>query len=311
MRRSGRVKWSELRVGIVLLFAFAVLLWASFTGSGFTVFSRTERLQAYFPDVNGLVRGAPVRMAGLEVGHVEGVHFVQKDGRPMVYVTFGVKRDGFAMINTDAKVAVGTMGLMGDKFLEVRLGKPGFPPVAPGAELAIIRSTDLTNAFAGAPDLVDQASTALTRLSELLDRINRGEGFLGAMLTNSSTSANMDSVVIAARKLLVELNTSQKELVETLRETSRKLNAFADAAQSEKGSLGRLLSDTTLYANLSSLSARADRLFERLNEGKGTAGKLVTEDAMYEDVRALLAEVKGLIADIKVNPKKYFTVSVF
>jgi hypothetical protein len=32
---------------------------------------------------------------------------------------------------------------------------------------------------------------------------------------------------------------------------------------------------------------------------------------MYEDVRALVAEVKGLIADIKANPKKYFKVSVF
>ena len=311
MRRSGRVKWSELRVGMVLLFAFAVLLWASFTGTGFTVFERTEQLLAYFAEVNGLVPGAPVRMAGLEVGYVGDVFFVQKDGRPMVRVMFRVRRSNFVMISTDAMVAVGTMGLMGDKYLDVRLGRPGFPPVTPGAEITVARATDLTNAFAGAPDLVDRASEALGRLSELLDRVNRGEGFLGQLVTSSSASADLDSIVVAARELLTQVNTSQKELAATLQETSQKLSALADAAQSDHGSLGRLINDTALYVNLTSLTEHADRLFRRLEDGQGAAGKLLTEDKMYDEVRALLAEVQSLISDIKANPKKYFKVSVF
>jgi phospholipid/cholesterol/gamma-HCH transport system substrate-binding protein len=311
MRRSGHIKWSELRVGMVLLFGFAVLLWASFTGTGFSVISRTDPLAAYFPEVNGLVTGAPVWMAGLEVGYVDDVAFMEKDGRPMVHVGFRVRRKVFPMITTDARVAVGTMGLMGDKYLDIRLGDPHASAVVPGAELSVVRSADLTTAFTGVPELMDQAADAVARLSGILERVDRGEGFLGRMTMNTQSSANIDSLVVSAQKLFVELNTSQEQLTATLQETSRRLQALADAVESKEGSLGRLLKDTTLYTNLSSLSARAERLFRRLDEGEGAAGKLVTNDEMYEDVRTLLSDLQALIADVKANPKKYFKLSLF
>jgi len=311
MKRSGRVKWSELRVGIVLLFAFALLLWAAFTGSGFTVFTRTNSLVAYFPEVNGLMAGAPVWMAGLEVGHIDGITFVEKDGRIMVRVDFRVRRRFFPMINTDATVSVSTMGLMGDKYLDIRLGRSGAPPIAPGAQLDIVRSTDLTHAFSGAPDMVERVRDAVAQLSAILERINRGEGFLGRLTVESESSANLDSLVISAREFLADINASQKKLTKSLQETSRKLNALADAVEHGDGSLARLVKDTALYVNISSLTARAEKLLRRLEEGEGAVGKLMADDAMYDDVRVLLADLEALIADIKKNPKKYFKFSLF
>lgn len=311
MIRSSRVKWSELRVGMVLLFAFALLLWASFTGSGFTVFSKTESLVAFFPGVNGLVTGAPVWMAGLEVGHVTTVGFVERDGRPLVRVAFKVKRDAFAMITTDTKVAVGTMGLMGDKFLDIQPGRPGAPAVAPGAELGIIRSADLTSAFSGTPELMEQSSRAVRELSAVLERINRGEGFLGGLTMESPTSAAVDSLIFSAHALLADLNTSQKELTAVLSETSNKLNHLTEAIEKGDGTLGRLVHDSSLYVSLSGMSSRAERLFAKMEQGEGTAGRLMTDEAIYDDVRVLLGEVQALIDDIKQHPRKYFKVSLF
>ncbi|MCP4712945.1 MAG: MCE family protein [Planctomycetes bacterium] len=173
MKRSGREKWSELRVGMVILFAFALLLWASFTGSGFTVFSKTESLIAYFPSVNGLIKGAPVWMSGIEVGHVTAVGFVEQDGRPMVRVDFKVKREPFMLVTTDSRVSVGTMGLMGDRYLDVQIGSPGAPPATPGDVLGIVQSADLTTAFSGTPELMDNVSAAVGQLTAILDRIRK------------------------------------------------------------------------------------------------------------------------------------------
>ncbi len=311
MKRSGRVKWGELRVGIVILFAFALLLWASFTGSGFTVFSKTESLTAYFPSVNGLITGAPVWMSGMEVGHVKSVGFVERAGRPMVRVDFKVKREPFMMITADSKVAVSTMGLMGDRFLDVRIGSPDAPPVAPGDVLEIIQSADLTSAFSGAPELMDNVSEAVGQLTAILERVNRGEGFLGSLTMASSTSANVDSLVYSARELLSDLNTSQKKLSSALGETADKLNRLTDSIDRGEGSLGRLVHDSTLYVNLSSLSGRADRLLASWEAGEGTVGRLLSDETVYEDVHILLGEVRALIDDIKLHPKKYFKVSIF
>jgi len=311
MKRSGRVKWSELRVGIVLLFGFSLLLWASFTGSGFTVFRKTEPLVTYFPEVNGLMTGAPVWMAGLEVGHVDGVGFEHHDGRPMVRVDFRVRSKYFAMLNSDAKVAVGTMGLMGDKYLDIRLGSPAAPPISPGYELGIVHSADLTTAFSGVPGVLGRVSDVVGELAGILDRVNRGEGFLGRLTMESESSANLDSAVIAARELFADLNASQKKLAESLEETSGKLGALADAVENGDGSLARLVRDSVLYVNLSAMTGRVEKLLRRLDEGEGTAGKLVAEDEMYHDIQAALNELQTLIADIRENPKKYFKFSIF
>ncbi len=311
MKRSGRVKWSELHVGMVLLFAFALLLWASFTGSGFTVFAKTESLVAFFPSVNGLVAGAPVWMAGLEVGHVAKIEFVARESGPMVRVDFKVKRKAFPMITTDSKVAVGTMGLMGDKYVDILTGRPGAPHASPGAELGIVQSTDITNVFSGTHDLIEQIGRVAGELSTFLERINRGEGFLGGLMTESRTSANADSLISAARELLAEINTSQKKLTVAFTETSDKLNGLAETIEQGDGTLGRLIRDSTLYVSLSSMSGRADRLFAKLEEGEGTAGRLMTDDAVYDEVRVLLGELRALIDDIKQHPKKYFKVSLF
>ncbi len=311
MKRSGRVNWSELRVGMVVLFAFAVLLWASFTGSGFSVFRKTESLTAYFPEVGGLVAGAPVWMAGMEVGHVERVIFVEVDGLVRVRVDFRIMTKHFSMLNTDAKAAIGTMGLMGDRFLDIRLGGPGFPAVKPGDILEAALAPDLTAAFAGAPGMMDQLGETLDELTEMMSRINRGEGFLGALTTNSKTSANLDSLMVSADELMSGLNTSQKKLLASLTETSDRLNVLLAKMDSGDGSLARLVNDTTLYHNLSAMSRRADNLFKKLDEGEGSAGRFLAEDQVYNDVRGLLSEVQDLIADIKAHPKKYFKVSVF
>jgi len=296
---------------MLLLFGFALLLWASFTGTGFTVFKKSEPLVAYFPSVSGMITGSPVWMSGLEVGHVSGVDFAERDGQVLIKVDFLVTRKNFDMITSTAHVAVGTMGLMGDKYLDIHLGGPGGEPVNPGDELQAISAADMTTAFAGAPEMMEQITGSLGQLTSILERINRGEGFLGGLTRDSKTSENMDALVVSARKLIDDLNATQKELTATLNETAERVNTLASAVEDGGGSLGRLIHDSTLYVNLTSLTARADQVFKSLDEGEGSLGKLAADDEMYEDVRMLLSDIQALINDIRLNPKKYFKVSVF
>jgi len=98
MPRTRSLAWSELKIGLMSVFAIIVATAFIFllTGSnGF--FWQRYSLKAVFPDIAGLKEGAPVRVAGVEVGSVTGVEFigdrvevlmeVLKENRPRITTT--------------------------------------------------------------------------------------------------------------------------------------------------------------------------------------------------------------------------------
>ena len=77
MKPSTFVTWAELRVGILVVAALAVLVLAVMTlGGRLGVFTEKYPLYTYMPSGSGLQPGAPVRLAGVDVGTVEVVEFI-------------------------------------------------------------------------------------------------------------------------------------------------------------------------------------------------------------------------------------------
>ena len=91
MKRSVGMKWGKLQVGLLIMLAIAVLMWASFTGGGTSIFDAMGSFVCYFDDVNGLVKGSPIWMSGLEVGNVSSLGFVVIDGERKVKVHCRIK----------------------------------------------------------------------------------------------------------------------------------------------------------------------------------------------------------------------------
>jgi len=71
------------------------------------------------------------------------------------------------------------------------------------------------------------------------------------------------------------------------------------------------LADPDLYQRLDSLTRRGDALFTKVERGEGTVGKLIKEDELYARMDKLLTDMEDLVADLKDNPTKYFSFSVF
>ena len=71
MKRSIHIRWGEVRVGLLIMFAFAALLYASFSGGGTSILESKVDYRSYFKNVNGLVKGCPVWIAGVEVADLD------------------------------------------------------------------------------------------------------------------------------------------------------------------------------------------------------------------------------------------------
>jgi phospholipid/cholesterol/gamma-HCH transport system substrate-binding protein len=48
-----------------------------------------------------------------------------------------------------------------------------------------------------------------------------------------------------------------------------------------------------------------------MNDGKGSAGKLMTDDSLYLNLSSSLESLNELLADMKANPKRYVHFSLF
>ena len=188
MKRSGRVPWVEVRVGMVILFAFAVLMWAAFNGTGMTIFEKSNELHAFFDDVGGLVNGSPVWLGGIEVGNVTKIEFVEQGGAGRVHVAFKINHDAWGMVSDQSKVAVSTMGLMGDKYISLSPRTAQHGPATPGATLPTDAGGDMTSALSSVPGLMDTLKFTLSQLNATMRRIESGEGLLGRLMTNSATT---------------------------------------------------------------------------------------------------------------------------
>ena len=99
-------------------------------------------------------------------------------------------------------------------------------------------------------------------------------------------------------------------LAKNLTGTSSNLESISGRIKSGDGTIGKLINEDDVYKRIESLTNRFDTLAERLNTGQGTAGQLLQDKQLYENMNQAASELRGLIGDIRKDPKKYLNVKV-
>ncbi len=311
MKRTTGVKWGNLKTGIVLAIAIAIMLWASLTGGGTSIFEAKSKFICYFKNVNGLVPGAPVWMSGVEVGNVRSVSFVNLDSLRQVKVICRVKKSAWKMLTEGTEVQLGTIGFLGDKYVEIIPGPKG-KPVIP--EMSVIPTRDVGDAaamFKKGEEAISRARSVVDGIDDLLSKMNSGEGTMGQLVTNDTLYHGLTSLAAHLTRLVADLQKNQERIVSSLEETSHSVAQLSKQVNSNTGTIGKLVNDPQLYDNLTATSARLDTILSKLNTAEGSLGLMVTDTSLYVELTNLLIRANNLIADIEKNPRRYFKFSVF
>jgi phospholipid/cholesterol/gamma-HCH transport system substrate-binding protein len=117
-------------VSLVVFFAIVYLL-----GARARYFESKYELAAEFNEVAGLLEGATVRLAGVQIGRVTSVVLSTRP-QGKVRVTMTVARRFHERIRQNSEARIATQGLLGDKIVDITPGSPDAPPLAPGGTLA-------------------------------------------------------------------------------------------------------------------------------------------------------------------------------
>jgi len=343
MPRTKSLAWSQLKIGITAVAALAltaVLVVAVGGASGFA-WQRYE-LRTSFHDVQGLKSGAIVRVAGVEVGKVTRVE-LKGTG---VEVVLSIKKDNQPRITTDSRASLGSMSLLGEPLIDVSAASTGTPlknndyiqsskpptqfsDIADSANTSIQEATSLLKDIRGGRGTVGKLFTdeALYRELEafvqsanrVTDSINRSRGTLGLLANDPKAYNELNASLVNLRSVTDRINAGEGSLGQLLKDdklsrslttASNNLETVSNRLNRNDNTAGKLLTEKELYERLNSTANHLDELTRNLNQGQGTAGQLLHDQKLYDNMNSAATELKGLIGDIRKDPKKYLNVRV-
>ena len=212
-------KTFELKVGTFILVGVVIGFFIVFSIGDINLSKEEYDVTVKFDFASGLGAAAPVRLAGVRVGRVDGVKVVysEKDKKSHAEVHAWLQTD--AKIEEDAKVTINTLGLLGEKYLEIIPGTSGVPILKKGA---VIIGKDPVIMEKLTENLVDLS----TSITTIVKRLERGEGTIGKLLTEDAVYADLRSIMGNFKDFSVELKstgTNFKDFSEDLKRHPWKL----------------------------------------------------------------------------------------
>jgi phospholipid/cholesterol/gamma-HCH transport system substrate-binding protein len=343
MPRTRSLAWSELKIGIVALFAIgiaAALIFMIGGEGGF--FWQRYSIKTVFADIEGLKEGAPVRVAGVEVGSVKKMDFIGDK----VEVTMEVGKDQRTRITSGSTASLGSVSLLGEAAVDITPNSQGTPipewgyvrsgpppgSLATAAEAAT-KSLEQTNALLEEvrqgrgtlgklvtdDRLYEQLNDFVSSAEAVTRGINGGRGTLGRLATNPAAAKSLEQSLENLQMVTARIRNGEGSLGQLLNNdtlsksvtsATNNLDAITGRINKGEGTAGKLVTDAELYNRLNSMADRLDKLAASLNQGEGTAGQLLHDKQLYENMNGAITELHNLVKDIRADPKKYLNVRV-
>jgi phospholipid/cholesterol/gamma-HCH transport system substrate-binding protein len=317
MRRSPRITWDQLRVGLVIGLAVLVLGVAIYKlGQAANLFHARYELIAYVPDVNGLREGGSVMVAGQLAGTVKKIEFlpVDADTTRNLRLTLAVDDGVREQIRRDSRGKLRTLGLLGDKVFDITPGTPRAQPLVDGDTVSVVQALDYEAVIAQASGAVNEMVVLTRDLRVITGGLVKGEGTVGQLLTNRALYDQLNGTLGRANVMLARFQnpngsvgrllddpTLYNRLVGVIGSTDSLVISLKDS----KGTAGLLLRDTTLYRNMVGITQGADSLMRSLTNGQGTASKLLTDQTLYDQLNKLVTDLSAILADVRRDPSRY------
>ncbi|MGI9107151.1 MAG: MlaD family protein [Pyrinomonadaceae bacterium] len=323
----------ELRVGLFVIIAIALLIFLILNASGDISFARKIRLKAQFLTAEGLRPGGEVRLAGVRIGKVDEVRLLTptdnpKDPKVEAVLALDSKIDGKPitdLVRTDSTAQLATPSLLGsDRIINITPGTSLGNPVQEGHELRTTTEGGMAQLTASGNELVDQLNQLSTQVTDITRKVNEGQGSLGRFVNDEAFYDNLNVTIRETQGVIRQLRSSNgtagrlindPALYNNVTAISAQLQGIAEGLRAGRGTAGKLLTDEALYndaraaiARFNTSAERIDNIIAGIQRGEGTAGKLLTDEQLYNNVNQLSSESVKLLYDFRQNPKKYLTI---
>jgi phospholipid/cholesterol/gamma-HCH transport system substrate-binding protein len=317
MKRSSFITWDQLKVGALIAVALVVLAFAVYKlGQAANLFHRRYELTAYLADANGLMVGGPVTVAGQTAGVIKDISFlpVDNDTTKNLRLTLAIDETLQPQIRRDSKARVRTMGLLGDKLVDIAPGTPRFPQLRPGDTLTITPSLDYEAVLAQAAGAVNDMVDLTHDLRQITTGLVQGKGTVGQLLTNRTLYDQFVGTMTRANTMLAQFQNPNGTFGRMLNDPTlynrfvgvlTSADSLVMALNDKNGTIGKLLRDDSLYTHLVGMAQAGDSLAHALTNGNGLAGRLLNDTTLYDRLNKLTTDLSAILEDVRKDPHRY------
>jgi phospholipid/cholesterol/gamma-HCH transport system substrate-binding protein len=329
MADRSKVRWSQLKVGIVGLAAFAILAAVIFLLTGSTgVFEKMAHHRTYMDDASGIPDGATVRLNGITIGALNRLVLTgSRDPKHVVEFDMQVRAGFLREIPIDSVAGISAANLLGDKFINITKGMNP-KHVEDGAELPSLSAQDIPELLKQATLVFDSLQKAVGRVDKMLVDVEQGKGNIGLLLTDTALYDRLKGIGSEMEGLLADVRHGKGTISKMLyddglyndfRAPIKRIDAILADLQAGQGTAGKLLKDPVLFDEAKQTIDEMKRMMADVNAGKGTAGKLLKDDQLARRLDELMAKLNGTIDKISsgqgtlgqfmVNPQLYESIN--
>lgn len=312
MPNQQEVRWSQLKVGVIVLVSAVVLVTLLFlmtSSSGLGIFSHKITVTTYFENSAGLKEGAAVELQGVTIGTVKSIVVTSDPARKLTPVKAVMKLDTKYQqsLKKDSKASLSTVGVLGDTVVDINSQYAVGPQLRSGDEMKTLETPNLQDVVKASQGTIESLNVILAKMNTIVDNLQNGKGSVGQLINNPDLYNKANGTIDELHKLTQNLNSGKgsvgklmndPEMYNRLNSAMGRLDSMMAGVQNGQGTAGKLLKDETLYNNLNATLAQANQLLSDANQGKGAIGLLAKDPKFRAQLQDTLTEVNSLVTGV-------------
>jgi phospholipid/cholesterol/gamma-HCH transport system substrate-binding protein len=296
----------EIKAGLIVVLGIAALVQGFSYLKSNSLLGKSTTLYAVYDHVGGLQPGTAVSLNGYSIGTIDDITFLDESGKLLVSFTLTTNLP----IPVDSKAELYDTSVLGGKGLQIVLGTPDMANVQDKDTLITSVKIGMTDRItelmeplkAKVNSAIVETDLLMRNLNQLLD--SDSQALLRETLKNLSDTSS--SLKVIAENVSENLTANEQALGTILENTAVLTSNLSDVSKTlnEADLQG-------LFADLDSSVSNTKELLESIKNGDGAVGQLFTNEQLYISLRENLNQLEWLLQDLRLNPKRYLSVSVF
>jgi phospholipid/cholesterol/gamma-HCH transport system substrate-binding protein len=259
-------------IGGVLLFTAGLFL----IGSRRMLFTETFQVYAEFSAIAALNNGAKVRVAGMDAGEVENIR-VPTGPQGRFRVRMRVREDLHPLIRFDSVATIQNDGLVGNKFVQVESGTEQSPLLPDAGTIQSREPFDIADLMKKMSDTIDRANTMLLDVKTNID----------------AALESVSDVATEAQELMNDVSGDVRVILASTDKMAADLGAIVDGIRNGRGTIGKLITDDSVYTSVKAMMADAEKAVANVREASEQAKGAIA------DLRGEGGSVKGVTGQLQ------------
>ncbi len=259
-------KKTFLKLGIFIFVGFLLIVTSIFLiGNKESMFSKTIIVKAYFANIEGLRKGAPVRLSGIDIGSIKDIRIVGSE-KGQVEVTMKLDATAQKFIKTNTRAAIETEGLVGNKVISLIIDTTEASQIKDGDSIQGIDPLAFGVIIKEVQGTLANIKDMSKNLDEILQKVNDGEGSIGKLINENDLYFNTNSLIVTADKSLGSITT--------------KLDTVAIVVNSLLGGVQTIVANVDrVVLSVDKVVYNVDSVFKSVANGQGFLGKMIAKES--------------------------------